>query len=150
MNNTSPSPLKNGVVAVLQDEGGRYLLIRRGLRLPRAPGFWCFVGGEVEPGETYPAAIVREASEEVGLRIEPQEKIHETESPNGDFRLHWLRVKLQGSEQVMTLHPEEVAEARWVSVHEALKLDPLLPALMLWLSERANETTNLNRVGESA
>src|SRR5687767_5951256 len=31
------SPLKHGVVAVLQDELGRYLLIKRGLQLPRAP-----------------------------------------------------------------------------------------------------------------
>ncbi|GEM_PF-604568 len=126
-------PHKHGVVAVLQDAQGRYLLIRRGLTIQRAPGFWCFVGGEVEAGESYEAAIQREVREEVGLDVEALEKIHETQSPNREFRLHWMRCRLMRDGQTVQPHATEVAEARWVSAEEALRLDPLLPALRGWL-----------------
>lgn len=134
---TPPSPLKHGVVAILQDPAGRYLLIRRGLSLVRAPGWWCFVGGEVEPGESHADAIVREVREEVGLRVAALEKIHETISPNGEYRLHWLRVEIiEPATQMLTPHEKEVAEARWLHAREALELDPILPTLKSWLAER--------------
>jgi len=129
-------PLRHGVVAILQDSGGRYLLIRRGLTLARAPGWWCFVGGEVEAGETFEVAIVREVFEEVGLEVEPLEKIHESISPNGEFRLHWMRVKMHPVEQKLAPHEKEVAEARWLHAREALQLDPILPTLKTWLERQ--------------
>jgi len=127
-------PLKDGVVAVLEDEEGRFLFIRRGMNLGRAPGFWCFVGGEVEPGETLEAAVQREAREEVGLEIQALGKAHESISPNGEFRLHWLRAKLRQPGQRLTLHSLEVAEARWLRPREALLMEPMLPALRAWLA----------------
>lgn len=127
------TPLKNGVVAVLQDTEGRYLFIRRGLKLKRAPGVWCFVGGEVEPNEAYDAAIVREVFEEVGLHIDPVGKIHETISPNGEFRLHWFHVTLKNTAQPIVASALEVEEYRWLTLAEALQLDPILPTLRTWL-----------------
>jgi 8-oxo-dGTP diphosphatase len=129
-------PDKHGVVAVLEDAAGRLLFIRRGLALRRAPGVWCLVGGEVEPGETYRAAIEREVSEEVGLSVRALEEVHESISPNGEFLLHWLRVELSIPEQKITPHPVEVAEARWLSAREALALEPILPTLKAWLAAR--------------
>jgi 8-oxo-dGTP diphosphatase len=126
-------PHKHGVVAVLQDGQGRYLVIRRGATLARAPGWWCFVGGEVDPGEKYEAAIEREVREEVGLNVVAREKVHETIAPNGEFLLHWMRVELAPGECAICLHPIEVAEARWLTAAEALKLEPILPGLKAWL-----------------
>src|SRR4029077_1216960 len=100
----SPEPLKDGVVAVIQNSAGHYLFIRRGWALKRAPGIWCFVGGEVEPGEAYEAAVVREVKEEVGLGVEPTGKIHETISPNGEFRLHWFRARHLDANQMLQPH----------------------------------------------
>jgi 8-oxo-dGTP diphosphatase len=129
-------PHKHGVVAVLPDKSGRYLVIKRGLTIARAPGYWCFVGGEVEPGESLHAAIEREVSEEVGLRVRALEKIHETISPNGDFLLHWMRVELATDTCEICLHPTEVAEAQWLSVENALTLEPILPGLKAWLEAK--------------
>jgi 8-oxo-dGTP diphosphatase len=55
------------VGAVVHDERGRLLVIRRG----RAPnrGLWSVPGGRVEPGETEQAAVVREVAEETGLVV---------------------------------------------------------------------------------
>jgi 8-oxo-dGTP diphosphatase len=55
------------VGAVVHDERGRLLVVRRG----RAPnrGLWSVPGGRVEPGETEQAAVVREVAEETGLVV---------------------------------------------------------------------------------
>jgi len=128
--------LKDGVVAILEDGKGRYLFIRRGLRLPRAPGWWCFVGGEVEAGETLEAAAVREVREEVGLRIEARDRVHESVSPNGVYRLHWFTTRFDPAGQTLVPSPLEVEEWRWLSAAEGLRLDPILPGLQAWLEGR--------------
>lgn len=128
--------LKDGVVAVLADEAGRYLLIKRGAEVKRSPGWWCFVGGEVDPGETLEAAMAREVLEEVGLRVRVHEKVHECVSPDGRYRLHWFLTRLDPPSQEPVPHPHEVAELLWLSIPEALRLDPILPRLKEWLASR--------------
>lgn len=125
--------LKDGVVAVLKDEEGRYLLIRRGAKLRRAPGVWCFVGGEVEAGETFAQAVEREVREEVGLRVRSLDKVHESLSPEGEYRLHWMAVQSLDTAVLPVAHPVEVAEHRWLMPSDALRLEPMLPALRAWL-----------------
>lgn len=129
------NPTKHGVIAILQDASGRYMVIRRGLSLERAPGWWCFAGGEVEAGEELPRALEREVFEELGLRVVAKEKIYESISPNGVYRLHWFRAELTGPISDLTPHPIEVAEARWLSAEDILKLDPVLPGLIIWLQQ---------------
>ena len=128
--------LKQGVVAVLADERGRYLFIQRGPEVKRSPGWWCFVGGEVEAGETLEAAMAREVLEEVGLRVRVEEKVHECVSPNGEYLLHWFLTRLDPAAQEPLPHPREVAEIRWLSIPDALRLEPLLPRLKEWLATR--------------
>jgi len=128
-------PEKDGVVGILIEED-RYLLIRRGWNLVRAPGFWCFPGGEVEPGESLEEAIRREMMEELGLAVSVGDKIHESISPNGEYLLHWLRVEKTDPEASLQPSPDEVAEAVWLSANQALALEPILPALRTWLQIR--------------
>jgi 8-oxo-dGTP pyrophosphatase MutT (NUDIX family) len=130
------APLKNGVVAVLSDDAGRYLFIRRGLTLARSPGWWCFVGGQVEPGESLESAAAREMQEEVGLRVTVGDRIHESVSPNGEFRLFWFATTLRPTGQQAVPCPVEVEEIRWLSAADGLRLDPLLPGLRAWLEEK--------------
>ncbi|MGD8794946.1 MAG: NUDIX domain-containing protein [Anaerolineae bacterium] len=52
--------------AIIQDEEGRVLLIRRG----DGRG-WSLPGGMMEPGERIAEAVVREVWEETGLEVEP-------------------------------------------------------------------------------
>ena len=127
--------MKDGVVAVLTDETGRYLFIRRGLTLERSPGWWCFVGGQVEPGESLESAAAREVFEEVGLRVAIRNRIHESISPTGDFRLIWFAAELKPAEQTPAPCPAEVEEFRWLSAADGLRLQPLLPGLRAWLED---------------
>jgi len=128
---------KEGVVAVIADERGRYLFIQRGAAVKRSPGWWCFVGGEVDPGETLALAMEREVREEVGLRVRVLDKVHESISPNGEYLLHWFETRLEPAEQTPVPHPLEVAQWRWLSIADGLRLDPILPGLKAWLEARA-------------
>ena len=130
-------PGKDGVVAILQDEEGRYLFIRRGWGLVRAPGVWCFPGGEVEPGETLTQAVEREVLEEVGLRVSAGEELHECISPNGEYLLHWFRVEKKDASAILQPDSKEVAEVAWLSPDRSLALEPMLPTLRTWLNKRS-------------
>ena len=54
------------VCAVVPDEDGRILLVQR--KIPPRKGEWCLPGGFMELGETPEAAVLRELSEETGLK----------------------------------------------------------------------------------
>jgi 8-oxo-dGTP diphosphatase len=56
------------VGAVIKDDQGRLLLIKRGHE-PGA-GLWSLPGGRIEPGETDAEALVREMREETGLTVQ--------------------------------------------------------------------------------
>jgi 8-oxo-dGTP diphosphatase len=55
------------VGAVIKDEAGRLLLIKRGHEPGK--GLWSIPGGRIEPGESDEAALVREVREETGLVV---------------------------------------------------------------------------------
>ena len=109
-----------GVVAVLR-RGHRILAIRRGPRVI-LPGYWTLPSGRIEPGETHEETLVRELSEELGLRATPGTKVWECPTDDGDYLLHWWTAEVEGTE--VEPDPDEVAEARWVTTDEFLKLEP--------------------------
>ena len=61
------SPVQACVGAVVLDDAGRLLLVRR--RNAPGRGLWSVPGGRVEPGETLAAAVAREVREETGLAV---------------------------------------------------------------------------------
>jgi mutator protein MutT len=56
------------VGAIIEDDRGRLLLIRRGQEPAR--GTWSIPGGRVEAGETDAEALAREVREETGLAVD--------------------------------------------------------------------------------
>jgi 8-oxo-dGTP diphosphatase len=59
---------------VLRDQAGRVLLGRRS-GVAYAAGLWGLPGGHAERGETWAAAAVREAREEVGVVVRPDDLV---------------------------------------------------------------------------
>lgn len=57
------------VLAIIQDEAGRYLITQRALDKHWAAGAWEVPGGGVRAGESSPAAVTREVCEETGLDV---------------------------------------------------------------------------------
>ena len=71
------------VGAVIRDDAGRLLLIKRGHEPGK--GLWSIPGGRVEAGESDAAAVVREVREETGLVVVPGRLIGSVRRPaSGD------------------------------------------------------------------
>lgn len=71
------------VGAVIRDDAGRLLLIKRGHEPGK--GLWSIPGGRVEAGESDAAAVVREVREETGLVVVPGRLIGSVRLPaSGD------------------------------------------------------------------
>jgi len=111
--------LLDAIVAVITN-GDKVLLIQRAPTV-RGGGYWAPVSGEVEPGESQEAAVVREAMEEVGLTVRPLRKVWENITSRGTFRLHWWLAEYIGGELV--IEKREVSDARWLTVDEINALD---------------------------
>jgi 8-oxo-dGTP diphosphatase len=69
------------VGAVIKDDSGRLLLIKRGHEPGK--GLWSVPGGRVEPGETDEEAVVREIREETGLIVTPGPLLGSVRRPSG-------------------------------------------------------------------
>lgn len=111
-------------VAVLVRSDGRVLLAQR----PRGkvyPDYWEFPGGKVEPGETVPAALVREIDEELGIHVvRAFPWITQVFTyPHATVRLHFYRVFEWRGEPYAVEH-----QALSWERPAAIGVAPLLPA----------------------
>lgn len=110
--------LPQGVVIVLRHEG-RYLFAKRG-PAESMPGRWCFVAGQIEPGEDPVDTVAREAREEVDVEVRAVRKLREGMSEGGAFFLHyWLAELVSGEARVAS---DEVAGVAWVDLEGARAL----------------------------
>lgn len=113
--------MRDGVIIVLQ-RGERFLVGERAAHKP-APGYWTQVSGKVEPGESQPETVVREAMEEIGCRVEPLQLLQVLPSANGLFLLHYWRCELLEGEP--SICNDELLQLRWVTVAELQQLQPV-------------------------
>ena len=132
MGNDAEHTTGEGVVAIIE-RAGRYLMIRRPDDI-RAGGYWCFVGGGIEEGESQEQALVREVREEVGLEVAPGEKVWECLSLNREWVLHCWTVRDLGGD--VQAEPREVAEHRWLTVAEIMRLPKLMPSVPEFFRDR--------------
>jgi 8-oxo-dGTP diphosphatase len=97
--------------AIVQD--GRLLAAQRAE--PEAlRGGWEFPGGKVEPGESDLDALVRECMEELGVEIDPGERIAgEWPLPNGYVMRVWIASLRRG-----VPYAHEHLALRWLPHHE--------------------------------
>lgn len=58
------------VKAVIRDDQGRHLLLRRSSRCRHFVGVWEWPGGKLDPGEDFATGLAREVREECGLEVE--------------------------------------------------------------------------------
>jgi 8-oxo-dGTP diphosphatase len=121
------------VGAVVKDEQGRLLLIKRGHE-PGA-GLWSLPGGRIEPGETDAEALVREMREETGLAVQAGPLLGSVQRPAPGGMVLDIRdygATITGG----TLRAgDDAAEARWVAPGDLAGLpvtEGLVEALTDW------------------
>ena len=125
------------VGAIIFDEAGRLLLIKRG-HDPGA-GLWSVPGGRIEPGETDEQAVVREVAEETGLLVTCGPLIGAVQRPGLPGYVLEIRdygATVSGGTLVAG---DDAADARWTSRAQLAALDAagqltdgLLEALRTW------------------
>ncbi|MFO0658868.1 MAG: NUDIX hydrolase [Polyangiaceae bacterium] len=130
------------VMAVIEREDGRLLFIRRAEGIAAA-GYWTPVGGKVEPDEPLQQAVAREVFEEVGLRVVVRDEVFRCAAEGSDWELIWFACELTDKNQAdsLVLLTGEVAEARWVTVAQALELSPMFADTRRFLTIAFNRTT---------
>src|SRR5919198_4593637 len=105
------------VGAMLEKEGGRYLITQRPPS-SSLPLLWEFPGGRVEPGESDEEALERELREEMGIDVDIAEEAmhthHEYPTYEIDFRVFRCRLRSPESD----IRHLRVHDHRWVTLDE--------------------------------
>ena len=120
---TPQSPPVQCAGAIVRDDGGRLLLVRRGR--PPAEGLWSVPGGRIEPGETAAAAAMREVREETGLDVEVGAVLITAVIADGAYRVQDFAARVVGGE---LRAGDDASEVRWVTDAELDELE-LSPGL---------------------
>ena len=114
------------VGAIVFDDAGRVLLVRRGR--PPAEGRWSVPGGAVEVGEELRQACAREVREETGLEVEVGrlcevvERV--TRDPQGRVRYHYVILDYAARVRAGAARAaDDCAEIRWAPRDEIERLE---------------------------
>ncbi len=115
-------PMRLSVKVLIYNEAGKCLVIRRSGESVHNPVKWDFPGGKVDGGETFDSALLREVSEETGLKIILERAIGVAEAEVGPW--HIINLIMQGRlhEGQVTLSSEH-DRFQWVSPADLSKLD---------------------------
>jgi 8-oxo-dGTP diphosphatase len=120
-------PLLRGVIGVLERDGA-YLMIRRAPGVVRG-GTWCFPGGHLEPAENARRAVCRELQEELGIVVEPVERLGSLRVLNWRTARYILAVwRVRHVRGDFLPKKDEIARTRWVRPEDVKHLSPGLPS----------------------
>jgi len=119
-------------VAVVIKNNDKFLLIKRAKK-GEAEDYWCPITGAIEPGETQEQAVIREASEEMGITVEPIKKVWECYTADKQYLLHWWSAKL--IDDRITMDPEEVKDYQWVDYEQMKDINKMFRADLEFFEE---------------
>jgi 8-oxo-dGTP diphosphatase len=109
------------VGAIIKDNTGRYLVGQRPVGKAQG-GCWEFMGGKIEPGETFEQALARECREELDLEIENENIIDAVlhKYPEKTIRLTLISCTPKAGSVPKALEHQQI---RWVAREEMDKID---------------------------
>jgi 8-oxo-dGTP diphosphatase len=87
---------------------------------------WTFIAGQVQPGESHGATVVREVKEETGLEVIPGRVVGRRVHPETGRAMIYLAARPADPQQ-LDIHvgdKDELAEVRWLTLGEAEELLP--------------------------
>ncbi len=114
-----------GVGAIILNNEGKFLLIKRGKKSQNEVGLWGFPGGAMEFGETFAQTIKREVKEELGIIIKPLVTLKPINHLISVEKQHWVAIpyvcKLQSS-NIQIKEPDKISEVGWFGLDEIEKM----------------------------
>ncbi len=114
---------------------GEVLIAQRSLNKARSPGLWAqSVAGTVEEGETYESNILKEAEEEIGLKIEKADLTLAPKNFIDTEHAYFVQMYFYKTDRLISdFVPRvgEVEQVRWISIEE----------LTSWFAEKPQDFT---------
>ncbi len=124
----------------IQNSAGQWLISQRAASRPAFPLMWECVGGSVTAGEDSLTGAIREALEEVGAALLPEEGTLVSSAVRDDnFRDVWL-FRHDGDIDLKNAATDEVAQMRWMTIADIRKLAEdglLVPTLLYFFDDPA-------------
>jgi 8-oxo-dGTP diphosphatase len=118
----SYKPFGLSVRAVIYDDRGRILLLKRSMRSKNYPGKWEFPGGKVDRGERFDDALLREVREETGLAVKLKRFIGATKAELSFVTAIQLVMEAEAPAGVPAISPEHEAST-WATPGEMLSME---------------------------
>ena len=114
------APVDHGIVAVIQDNRARFLLVREGRRDNPYFGNWSGPHGACQADDVLEEeTVVRETCEECGLNVRPVRRLYvrpaDTKVRTVAF---WSAVRQDPNQDPRIICPREVSEVGWFSLEE--------------------------------
>jgi 8-oxo-dGTP diphosphatase len=105
------------VGAMLEKEGGRYLITQRrpGASLPL---LWEFPGGRVQEGESDAEALARELNEEMGVRVRVGEQVMHLRHDYPDYEIDFRVFRCSPIPPESKIQHLGIHDHRWVTLAE--------------------------------
>jgi ADP-ribose pyrophosphatase YjhB (NUDIX family) len=126
--------LQVGVKVLLENEEGKYLLLRRSAKkYPETGEQWDMVGGRIDPGTTLMENLAREVDEESGLSLEGSPRLVAAQDILRVPGRHVVRLTYLGRASGELKLSEEHDAYRWFSLAEIEadeKGDPYLKEIL--------------------
>lgn len=111
--------LQVGVKALLKNQQGKYLLIRRSReKYSDVKGEWDIVGGRIEPGASLLENLDREIKEEIGLKIIGEPQLIAAQDILRVPGRHVVRLTYVGSIEGQPILNNESVEYGWFGLSE--------------------------------
>jgi 8-oxo-dGTP pyrophosphatase MutT (NUDIX family) len=117
--------------------GGKFLMLRR-YQTGFMDGFYSVVAGHVDGNEFFRAAMAREAFEEAGISIEPDNLtlVHTMHSMDKEERLFLFFEADQWAGKITNMEPQKCDDLDWYTVAEnAGKMVPYVAAALERITE---------------
>jgi 8-oxo-dGTP diphosphatase len=118
----SKRPFSLSIKSLIFDADRRCLILKRSTLNKNYPEKWELPGGKLNPGETFADALVREVSEETGLRIEIDHLAGAVESELPEWRIVHLVMTARAIPGEIRLSSEHTDFA-WVAVDDLAARD---------------------------
>jgi len=126
------------VYALVRNEKGEYLLLRRSENSRTNPGKWDLPGGKVDRGETLKEAVAREVQEETGISVNPGGIAGEVTFELPAKKV--IAIVYDGGFNVIDVQLSyEHVEYAWVALEEIVKMEALPAYFRNFFKEHALE-----------